>query len=167
MRTERIQTFYTRERSTTVQLFDTFKFRADKKHHWLQKACLNILQRLGCNASLTEVNIERLNVQPKSLIEGLMRQHAQHLQFCRWQPERVCMGPKEFHDLTGEVFNSNHTMTMRVPVELHENGNPKVLGMRITIIPWMEGILVVPTEKENNDSPFPRSPDSGRQCSRL
>lgn len=149
MRTERIQTFYTRERSTTVQLFDTFKFRADKKHHWLQKACLNILQRIGCNATETTVKIERLDIQPKTLIEKLIRDKEQHLNFCRWEPERVCMGPKEFNELTGERFSSNYSLTMRVPVEFYQDGRPKVLGLRITVIPWMEGMLVVPAEREN------------------
>lgn len=146
---EKIKTFAIKKEMKSIDLYDTFKFNPKKKYKWLQKLCLNTLYKLGCYTSIIDTNITTIQITPKKFIEELLRQQHQIMKLCNYRPEKVYMGQHDFYTISGEIYNDTYPMTININYDkgVKTKDDYVIYGLRVTIIPWMEGILVVPPER--------------------
>lgn len=142
---------------STSYLTDQFQLRTDKKHVWLQKACIWILKKLEAYAVKTDVIIKRNTIDTKNLFELVLKQQYELYGRYLLTAERVLMGYDEYSKfMEGEITRD---FTFTAPEHYYrdyrrkEDGSMelvpvKVMGLRCTLIPWMKGILVLPKELE-------------------
>ena len=138
----------------TSYLPNQYQFRVDRKHHWLQKIALWILNKLQCHASLTTQAISYDVVDTKNLMENLIRQRQEMVNFYHQRDgEFLLVGPGEFQELAGlEMYHplSISMQYMWAEPKRDRIGNPMDhpqytrCGLKVVIIPWMKGFLVLP-----------------------
>jgi len=119
---------------------DQFRFREDRPLHWLQKACLWILRKLKCEGYVEELKVRTQRVRLDRLIE-MIRKH-QYDVYPR-QIDRLVVGAKQFQQLYMETSQAyNHPFSMEIPP--FEIGPDTVCGMRIQMVPWLDGCFILP-----------------------
>ena len=121
----------------TVIRHDRFCFRPDKKYHWLQKILFGILSKMGCRHVDIDVTFTRHVVQMEHIIDYLHRQEREIYELAGLKGARLLIGPAEYSEMTG---NPEILYMLRIPAI----GQLEFLDLKITIIPWMKGMLVVP-----------------------
>lgn len=132
---------------------DTFEFREDLKHHWLQRACLWVLRKLKCHARLAEtVRVRSVSPDIQPIIEHVSMQRYQLID----QFDHVSRYDEELHLLIGErewCEIMKQADLMRGPVSYPGQlfigggrfGRGRWMGMTVHVLPWMQGAIVVPT----------------------
>jgi len=133
-----------------------FQFCVNRKHHWLQKLALWILRKLDCYASLSEEFVHYDVVNTKSLMDNLIRQRQEIVNFYHHRDgELLLCGPGEFQELCGLKMDhplSISLMYMWSEPKRDKRGNyldhPQYTrcGLKIVVIPWMKGWLVLPKD---------------------
>jgi len=138
-----MQTVYylTRVEMPSSPIPDTYKFNPNKKWKLLQKMCFAILEWIGAHKE--EVEVRRVRIDGQKIIDNLCTQHKDILQnYSRDDGARLLMGPIEFSDLSGEP-----SVGAIISPSIRGrwcDGEVSFCGMEITVLPWMEGMLVVP-----------------------
>jgi hypothetical protein len=88
-----------------------------------------------------KINITRHTIDTDDFIERLLRQESNLIAHFNIRPTRVLMGTKDFSAMMncieirrglGFTFNTSY------------NYGREILGLRVEVIPWMRGILVMP-----------------------
>jgi hypothetical protein len=120
--------------SYITQISDNaFKFRADKKYHWLQKVCFKILSSIGAFQQVTTERIER----HKTTEEDIIKKIAQHVRNIETQYHckvtRILMGEEDF-------LNYQRSTPISY-VSFNLKGEHRFYGVQIVVVPWMSGIL--------------------------
>lgn len=118
-----------------------YEFKQRGKHKWLQKLCFWILDKLKCHALLQEDFAERIVIDPPKIMDKIMMQTKEIYDHGRFDQKEVFIGPEQLKNLRMDCQNF---MTFTAPVGI----NAQVMGMDITVVPWMEGVLVVPKERK-------------------
>lgn len=124
---------------------NTFKFREDRKYQWLQRICVGILERLRCHASDVSETVETYDIDPSNFMNALMAQRETVENFFGHKPSRLIIGRKNYEDLVQIrapdcvfAFESNYT------VGRDGQREDTVHGLAITVVPWIEGIVIMP-----------------------
>lgn len=134
------------------QVTNAFTFREDLKHHWLQRACLWILMRIGAHQKVKDItcSYKRAQIESDRLVDYLIKQvHGIHAMMDTRRHLCVLMGPDEFHEVCGEVYEYGDPLRFGLDAAVYRNGRREIMGMKISIVPWMKGVLVVPAEVLN------------------
>ena len=126
---------HVKEKITPTVLQDTYAFNKAKKYHWLQRLCLAVLKRLGCYAVTKTVTHDRVRVDKNVLVDHIFRQRTDMSEYMS-KGGYVLIGAEDFAELM-------KTMCVDSPIQfdLHR---PYIAGMRIIVLPWMRGTIVVP-----------------------
>lgn len=121
-----------------------FELRPERGYVWIQRLCIWLLTKIGAYATGPMTTIARHDVgkEGDTFMMNLMRcQHAILGSFDR-DPKEVLIGPEEYATLMHETVHY-------APFEFqsrffrNEDGQTKVHGMRVRMIPWMRGILLL------------------------
>lgn len=134
------------------QMADAFTFREDLGYHWLQRACLWILMRIGAHQKVTHIHYsyKRVQIESDRLVNYLVKQvYGVRAMLDTRRHLCVLMGPDEFHEIWGEVYECGDLLRFELEAAVGRNGEREIMGMKISIIPWMKGVLVVPAEVLN------------------
>lgn len=116
-----------------------YEYRPDRRWRWLQKALFWLLAKLHCYATGEIVRHDRYVVDTRKFMEALYRQHQDLLGFYNLRGERLLIGPDKMSELLGlEPTSRAFTFTSEY-MQDH-----KVMEMKVTAIPWMRGMLVLP-----------------------
>lgn len=131
-----------------------YQFRVERKHHWLQKIALWILRKLDCQASLTTQSISYDVVDTAKLMENLIRQRQEIVNFYHQRDgEFLLVGPAEFQELAGLDMHQPLAISLQYmwsEPKRDRMGNlmdyPQYTrcGLKVVVIPWMKGFLVLP-----------------------
>ena len=118
-----------------------YNFRSDRKHRWLQKVCFWILRKLKCHSTMYEpevdLNYQHHTIDTKDFAEQLIEQ-CELLQYCHGErPKKVLVGVNVYRQITGNP-------AIRKKLSFQASCSGSFMGLEIVIIPWMEGILVMP-----------------------
>jgi hypothetical protein len=132
----------TERRVTSYVNKELFEFRKDKKHHWLQKLCFWVLSKIGSHSIGEKVSYTQHRIDTPNFMEKLYRQKHGLLDLYNAEGERLLIGNDEYMELTG---NPEIRHMMHFTGE-YRGRHGELLGMKITVIPWMSGILVVPRD---------------------
>jgi hypothetical protein len=143
MNRQTVEFIETERVNVTFDRPEAFTFRADKKWPRLQRLCLWILRRLGAHDLGERIEMRRHVIHPEDLTEAIYRQEEQILDLFHHRGSRILIGPEEWerflHDTPPYMMHS-------FSAPYGHGSSPQLLGMPVTMVPWMKGVLVVPKE---------------------
>ncbi len=143
------QTKVTRTPPSVIRSESKFTFQPQKGNVWLQKILFWILKKLELNADQIEYvpdKIERILFDSDKFMQTLVQQRKELIDFYHYyEAERVLIGQNTFNELMESDYEFRQMFTFNVQYKYGGSYNGyNVYGMKMTIIPWMEGILVLP-----------------------
>ena len=140
MRNNGVVTYCEREETRAPYVMkSTYEFRKDRGLHFLQRSCFWLLSKMGCNAIGEKVAVTRHTFMIEDFMEALHRQNVGIIEQYNINGTRLLIGNDAFMELTG----SEEARQMINFTGEYGSGR-EIMGMKITVIPWMEGMLVVP-----------------------
>jgi hypothetical protein len=139
MKNQKVLFLSTAERTKLVSIKDRFAFNEKIGWLWVQRLLFYILEKLGCQAYDEVLDVQRHIINPKSTVEHIAEQYAEALSLYAYKGEYLLIGPEQYAQFTHNVplwdlYSFDGPYSTR-------NGEFK---MKIVVIPWMDGILVVP-----------------------
>ena len=143
MRPNIIQFVEKRRHLRLVDRNEAYSFRKDRPFHFLQRVCLWVLRKIKAHAQTEISYYTRHTIDTRNFVECLLRQ-TRHLEADHHQkPRRLLIGAETFQRMVGgqEVQN---LMNFRCEYEARNGYAPHILGLEVTVVPWMRGLLVMP-----------------------
>lgn len=128
------------------ELTDTYQLRTDRPLVWLQRVCLWMLRRLGCFVSVNDIRIERhvFGKKGRTFMERLWERRMSILGTFDMQPTRLLIGPEEYAEIMHEaVSTASFGFDAEYGVGNGPLRQPTVMGLRVEVIPWMRGMLLL------------------------
>ena len=119
---------------------DKFSFREDKKYHWLQRLCLNTLKKIGAYAKYEDVHVTRHRVDTDDLIKAIRKQNHIVQRVHGRKPQTLYIGNETF----SKLMSMPDIMHLINPMEFFTPQGKNIFGLKVVIVPWMEGFLVTP-----------------------
>jgi hypothetical protein len=128
---------------TLTEFRDGFEFRSDKKYHWIQNVCFWILRKIGAYRRENVFTYKRYTINPDSFMERLFKQHNYLQREFNIKPSELFIGAEDHAIMMGsdeikQMLSFNATYNYRDGYGSH------VMGLKIHVIPWMRGIIVMP-----------------------
>jgi hypothetical protein len=121
---------------------DTYAFRRDRGWVALQTFALWILRKLKCFAPVKDVCYTRCRIDSFDLLKALLAQQRDLLEFYHLRGERVLVG----YDVYSELAQLTQPVSLTLQYHLSDAGKTTICGMKVTVIPWMRGMLVLPKD---------------------
>lgn len=118
---------------------DSFVFREDRPCKWLQKLCLSVLKKLGAFEWGEKETVEKYVLRPKDFMQRLFEQGAHIEQEFNREPSCVLIGGEDFQEMMA-CRDVQHYFSF----DGSYNQGRTVIGLKIHVVPWMKGILVLP-----------------------
>lgn len=146
--TSQVFIIHNKPRRVERELTDTFVFRKDRKHHWLQRLCCYVLGRIGAFQNVTYITYTRVVLDSAPLAKHLMDQyHIVRSEMSGGGPLHVLIGPDDFEELWHAEYQSGGISRFGLGAHVGINGRHTIMDMEVTVVPWMKGILIVPKDK--------------------
>lgn len=131
---------------TTFEAMDKFKLREDRPAVWLQKVLFWMLRKLRCYAMDESLTMRRYTLETRKFMEQLYQQHSHLMDYYHLRGERLLIGAKDFADLMNDKELIPYMVSFEGSYNYQDRGHQSIMGMKITIVPWMNGIIVLPKE---------------------
>jgi hypothetical protein len=124
-----------------------YEFRVDGGAHWLQRLCFWVLGKLGAFADLHTIRVER-HIVGRHGDSFMWRLVNQKLSLLRegYSPAEILVGAEDYAQLMDECSTSEQPFAFDTRYFSAEMGQKTIHGLRVRVIPWMRGILVLPRE---------------------
>lgn len=135
---------------------DKFEFKAGKKYHWLQKICFKILDRIGCRSLETTTTVVYKDIQAKDLLDLVLKSidAVYYSTNERREDLVVCIGNQEWSELISNPYMATHNWFSYScgPFRAYDGFNRECspFGVQVAVIPWMQGVVVVPRKAVAN-----------------
>lgn len=127
---------------------DVYQLRADRKHVWLQKLCFRILNKLGANWIEDRTEVNYVQIDSSKFMRNIFTQIKEIQSEFQHKPKTILIGSEDYHKLMDD--KDFHAM-FRFEAEYHTSRRTQfgeyvgtVDGLSVQVIPWMQGILVLP-----------------------
>jgi hypothetical protein len=134
-----IEITFPQQELVATPVTDAYSYRADKPLRWLQRLCLRILDRLGCQYYHNMVTYKTARGEVDTLLDAIRDQVlAIDYTYAR-KCEYILIGRDKMRELWGEVVD--YPLAIDVPATSHAR---EVLGMKLITVPWFEGIVCLP-----------------------
>lgn len=134
--------FVAHERITAmVPMLDAFKFAPSGRARWLQRLAWRFLQWRGALAQAYEpkTTIRRHTIDADRFIERVFKQKRALLEGFNRDGQRLLIGSEDYFDLMGELsINEHFSFTAQVGYDR------QLVGLKVEVIPWMRGAVVMP-----------------------
>ena len=124
---------------------NAFAIREDRPHLWLQKACCWVLGKLGAYRRDTQTKIEYRTIDADSFITRIAKQRESVFALTNREPRELLIGAQDYAELMHETM-SHHMFSFDATYMRGEHGVRTVMGLKVRVIPWMRGVLVVPND---------------------
>ena len=124
---------------TPFECKESFEFREDRRYLWVQRVCFYLLRKIGAHRRGEKVTVERHRLDAKTFMERIFKQKDALQYEFSVSPKRLLIGAKDYADLMHEGMASQ---AFSFQAEYWKNKT--VYGLTVTVIPWMEGVLVMP-----------------------
>jgi len=144
MREQEVRFLATTEQRTICDLKDAFELRHDKKFVWLQRVCFWVLKKIGAYYLKHTVSYSRILIEPDKFMDKLFKQRCEMEGFYYSRPSRLFIGAQDYEELMGSS-EIRQIMQFDAQYWVKEEGyRPEIMGLSVTIVPWMKGVLVMP-----------------------
>ena len=136
-------------RVDVVDRFDLFELREELGWVWLQKLAFWVLSWLGAYHEETVTTFTRTQKQNDKILASIFRQVEGVCELCDELHGnlRIFMGPGEHADLMElSEFRQMQVTVVSGRVAVGTTSGPRFYDIPMTIVPWMQGVLVVPSK---------------------
>ena len=116
-----------------------YEFRKDRPLKYLQKVCCFILHKIGAYHIKKEMLVTR-RVITDEFMEQIFRQVEGIESYFGRKPTRILIGAFDYKNLMNEDHFAKNIFTFNTQY----NHGLEIIGLRVDVIPWMKGILVLP-----------------------
>ena len=111
---------------------------------WRQRVagwCWRLLHRWDClsDATYDRYTTETVTFSPENVIESILKQRMECMRDWGTMPTQIILGDEDFAQFRMEA---GRTGLMQFTMDGH--GRQEFNGMRIVVVPWMRGVVVVP-----------------------
>lgn len=130
-----------------VQIKDRYEFSAARKWPWLQRICFGILNWLGANAEDTVEVFSRVKQENDDILVSLFGQQGIWLERAYREKCRIYMGPGDYKKLMVIAHKNGmrpFDLDAGIQISTPENRVGTWCSIPITVIPWMDGAVLVP-----------------------
>ena len=128
---------------------DHYTFRPERGYVRLQRLAFWFLRKIRCHYMEETVTYQRMVIEPKDIIDQILTtMEWTREDLAAENPERILMGPDEFSALRKNAVEDGPTAFGPFEFRTEYNVNYKVFGLAIQVIPWMSGVLILPTDVE-------------------
>lgn len=141
---QRIKVIEHKELRRLIEVKDAFEFRPERGHVLLQKICFWFLRKMGAYRVGESITVKTIQIDSDKFIDQLLRQRKSLFKFFNLDASRLLIGPDDFHSLMGEM--QEHYL-FSFNAEYYRNG--ELFGIKVYVIPWMKGMLVLPNNLNN------------------
>lgn len=122
------------------------KFVIDPKHNmnWMQRLAYKYLTKVGLIIpnKVEQLKVTHFTIDKNKFLENLRAQLGDIYQITNSRNNRVLMGYDDFRRMV-DLPELNRSHLFRFDI----NGNDdRIMGMKIEVIPWMTGVLVIPND---------------------
>lgn len=130
--------------------FDLFEFRPKRGWVWLQRICFKILRWIGAYHEEVIHTFTRHKEENSDLMAHLLKQNIGWLEWIyrsdsRGYRPRIYCGPEQQASLMRLVnFHHMSPVTFDCSSVTRDESRVKWHGIPVTVIPWMEGAIIVP-----------------------
>lgn len=145
-----ISTMESQTLSRKVEDLDKYTYRPDRPFRGLQKLCFWFLERIKCYSKHDHVYVESHCIDEQYLLDKIFKQENEIFKQTNFTPSVVYMGRDDYMDMMQSEI-PHHYMSFDVNARIIKNGYEKIKGMKLVVVPWMKGVLVVPAEEQKND----------------
>lgn len=143
---QRVEFVTYNESVSSVPRYDRFEYNPANGWVLLQCIIFWVLRKIKCHAWDKIVNVEHHVLKTDSLMEGVYAQRKELLSNYHYAGFCLLMGHRQFQELANDP-RSLGRITISTTGGYYHEGLPQ--QMRIFIVPWMDGYLVVPRELKN------------------
>jgi hypothetical protein len=133
----------TTKHEAIYELRDRFEFRSDKRFNNVQKILFWLLKKIGAYAKCESVSFERHVFKSNDFIDALFKQYDDLGVFYYKHGERLLIGSEDYSRLMSNP-EIQQMVSFEAPYRIGERSRIFICNMKVTIIPWMKGILVLP-----------------------
>ena len=130
----------------TVTDNNAFAIREDRPHLWLQKACCWVLGKLGAHRRDTQTKIEYRTIDADNFMDRIAKQHESVFELLNRRPKKILIGAQDYAELMRET-TIHYPFAFNASYEIGERGVARIMGLEVQVIPWMRGVLVVPSDE--------------------
>ena len=124
---------------------DFYGVRERGKMVWLQRLCFRVLKRLGKNAMEDKISVVRHVIDHDKILDRIWEQKTGVMSFFhQGSPHMVLMGAEDFQECLDSPTAPQGVMEFAVRARVGQNGLPAVFGLKIVVVPWIKGVVVVP-----------------------
>ena len=125
---------------------NAFAVREDRPHVWLQKVCCWVLRKLGAYRVDTQTKIEYRTIDADTFMGRVAKQHASVFELLNRRPKELLIGAQDYAELMHEA-NTHFPFSFSASYVVGERGVAQIMGLKVRVIPWMRGVLVVPPDE--------------------
>ena len=123
------------------------KFVINSKHNmnWIQRLAYKYLTKVGVIVpGMTEqIKISHFTIDKSKVLENLRAQLGDIYQITNSRNNRVLMGYDDFRRMVDlPELNRSHLFRF----DINDDRDDRIMGMKIEVIPWMTGVLVIPND---------------------
>jgi len=134
-----------KERRLITELHNSFELRKDKKHVWLQKICFWLLGKLEAYRQEESIAFTRHAIEPKKFLDALFNQRLELDAVYNLRAHTLLIGAQDYEELmcSKEIYQML-SFNASTEVRWGRYGRGEIMGLKIVVIPWMKGTLLVP-----------------------
>lgn len=138
---ETVTIYSMRHETLVTEDKDSYSFRKDRGFHRVQKLCLWVLEKIGARNLSIDKQVKFVRFSPKDVMDSLFKQRRNALQYLDIDANEIFIGQDDFMELTGQASGNPFSFMG----EYWQSG--KCFGCKVTVVPWMKGVLVVPSKR--------------------
>lgn len=117
---------------------DVYALRKDRKHLWLQKLAIYVLERLGCYWIDHTISVTRVRIDGKTFAERLHKQRRELFRHFNRDAKTLLIGAEDYQELMGSP--EIHQM---LSFQASVGYGREIMGLEVKVIPWMRGAVIV------------------------
>lgn len=138
--------FITARRKVEISDFvEAFQFRPERRLPWLQRACFYVLRKLRAYYADTKINFDRIAIDEEKFIDNVFKQQHELVRAFGKTPKRILMGAADYRKLMGELHSPDHHFAFNSGYYVNDyRGRETFIGLEVEVVPWMEGVIVMP-----------------------
>lgn len=133
--------------------YDQYQLRPERKHVWIQKACIWVLKKLECYAIREDITLKHITIDLDKVFDLVIKQQYELCGKYLLEAERILIGYDEYAKFTEESLVKQPISFDTNPFYLSEYEliddeyvlvPRRINGLKVTLVPWMKGVLVLP-----------------------
>jgi hypothetical protein len=122
----------------------SFKLRTDKKYPFIQKICCFIMKKLGAYNQDILYEYQSTTIDTDDFIKKILEQQQELMQTYGMLPKEILIGSADYAKLMND---EDYKTKFSFGCTYHYGAD--IFGLKVNVIPWMEGILIMPEERTN------------------